>query len=103
MLLARYMNWNRPCSALWRRLRLQRVKMRNDAIAGRAGIFCAGASGVGVRGPWRVSLASGERSGQEDEESLLRGKLEWKSRRRGSAGAAGTKPSERSFSEVKRA
>ncbi len=32
MLLARYTNWNRPCSALWRRLRLQRVKMRNDAI-----------------------------------------------------------------------
>ena len=32
MLLARYTNWNRPCSALWRRLRLQRVKMRNDAV-----------------------------------------------------------------------
>ena len=32
MLLARYTNWNRPCSELWRRLRLQRVKMRNDAI-----------------------------------------------------------------------
>ena len=32
MLLARYTNWNRPCSALRRRLRLQRVKMRNDAI-----------------------------------------------------------------------
>ena len=32
MLLARYMNWNRPCSTLWRRLRLQKVKMRNDAI-----------------------------------------------------------------------
>ena len=32
MLLARYTNWNRPCSALLRRLRLQRVKMRNDAI-----------------------------------------------------------------------
>ncbi len=32
MLLARYANWNRPCSALWRRLWLQRVKMRNDAI-----------------------------------------------------------------------
>ena len=32
MLLARYTNWNRPRSALWRRLRLQRVKMRNDAI-----------------------------------------------------------------------
>ena len=32
MLLARYMNWNRPCSTLWRRLRLQEVKMRNDAI-----------------------------------------------------------------------
>ncbi len=32
MLLARYTNWNRPCGALWRRLRLQRVKMRNDAI-----------------------------------------------------------------------
>ena len=32
MLLARYTNWNRPCSVLWRRLRLQRVKMRNDAI-----------------------------------------------------------------------
>ena len=32
MLLARYTNWNRPCSALWRRLRLQRVKMRTDAI-----------------------------------------------------------------------
>ena len=32
MLLARYTNWNRPCSALWRRLRLRRVKMRNDAI-----------------------------------------------------------------------
>ena len=32
MLLARYTNWNRPFSALWRRLRLQRVKMRNDAI-----------------------------------------------------------------------
>lgn len=26
------MNWNRPCSTLWRRLRLQKVKMRNDAI-----------------------------------------------------------------------
>ena len=32
MLLARYTNWNQPCSALWRRLGLQRVKMRNDAI-----------------------------------------------------------------------
>ena len=32
MLLARYANWNRPCSALWMRLRLQRVNMRNDAI-----------------------------------------------------------------------
>jgi len=32
MLLARYMNWNRPCSTLWRRLRLQEVKMRNDAL-----------------------------------------------------------------------
>ncbi len=32
MLLARYTNWNRPCSALWMRLRLQRVNMRNDAI-----------------------------------------------------------------------
>ena len=32
MLLARYANWNRPRSALWRRLWLQRVKMRNDAI-----------------------------------------------------------------------
>lgn len=32
MLLARYTNWNRPCSALLRRLRLQRVKMRNDAV-----------------------------------------------------------------------
>ena len=32
MFLARYTNWNRPYSALWRRLRLQRVKMRNDAI-----------------------------------------------------------------------
>ena len=32
MLLARYTNWNRPCSTLWRRLRLQKVKMRNDAI-----------------------------------------------------------------------
>ncbi len=32
MLLARYTKWNRHCSALWRRLRLQRVKMRNDAI-----------------------------------------------------------------------
>jgi len=32
MLLARYTNLNRPCSALWRRLRLQKVKMRNDAI-----------------------------------------------------------------------
>ena len=32
MLLARYTNLNRPCSALWRRLMLQRVKMRNDAI-----------------------------------------------------------------------
>ena len=49
--------------------------MRNDAIAGRAGIFfCAVALCVGVRGLWRVSLTSGERSGQEDEESLLRGK-----------------------------
>ena len=26
------MNWNRPYSTLWRRLRLQKVKMRNDAI-----------------------------------------------------------------------
>ena len=32
MLLARYMNWNRPYSTLWRRLRLQKVKMRHDAI-----------------------------------------------------------------------
>jgi len=32
MLLARYANWNRPCSTLWMRLRLQKVKMRNDAI-----------------------------------------------------------------------
>ena len=32
MLLARYTNWNRPCSALWWRLGLQRVKMRNDAV-----------------------------------------------------------------------
>ena len=32
MFLARYTNWNQPCSALWRRLGLQRVKMRNDAI-----------------------------------------------------------------------
>ena len=45
-----------------------------DAIAGRAGILCAGALGGGVRGPGRVSLTSGERSGQEDRESLLRGK-----------------------------
>ena len=40
----------------------------------RVGIFCALACGVGVRGPWRVSLTSGERSGQEGRESLLRGK-----------------------------
>jgi len=38
------------------------------------GIFCALASGAGVRGPWRVSLSSWERSGQEGGESLLRGK-----------------------------
>ncbi len=75
MLLARYMNWDLPYSTLWRRLRLQKVKMRNDAIAGRAGIFfCAVALCVGVRGLWRVSLTSGERSGQEGRESLLRGK-----------------------------
>ena len=34
MLLARYTKRNRPCSALWRRLRLQRVKIRNDAVDG---------------------------------------------------------------------
>ena len=45
-----------------------------DAIAGRAGSYCAGASCAGVRGPWRVSLASWEPCGQEDEESLLGGK-----------------------------
>ena len=45
-----------------------------DAIAGRAGIHCAGALCVGVRGPWRVSLASWEPCGQEGKESLLRGK-----------------------------
>lgn len=50
------------------------AKPPEDAIAGRAGTICAGASCVGVRGPWRVSLASRERSGQEGEESLLRGK-----------------------------
>ena len=44
------------------------------------------------------SLSSGERSGQEGGESLLRGKLKWKSRRRGSAPEDGTKASERSFS-----
>ena len=55
MLLARYTNWNRPCSALWRRLRLQRVKMRNDAInmevnEGLLAFFAEeeGAVGVGV-------------------------------------------------------
>ena len=55
MLLARYTNWNRPCSALWRRLRLQRVKMRNDAINmevddGLLAFFAEeeGAVGVGV-------------------------------------------------------
>lgn len=36
-----------------------------DAIAGRAGILCAGASGGGVRGHGRVSLTSWERSVQE--------------------------------------
>jgi hypothetical protein len=45
-----------------------------DAIAGRSGILCAGALGVGVRGHERVSLTSRERSGQEGGESLLRGK-----------------------------
>ena len=79
------------------------AKPPEDAIAGRAGIFCAGASGAGVRGPWRVSLASGERSGQEGEESLLRGKLKWKSASAQGAALSGTKPSERSFSGVKRA
>ena len=29
MLLARYTNWNRPCSALWRRLRLQLLYFSN--------------------------------------------------------------------------
>ena len=52
----------------------ERRQPPEDTIAGRAGIFCAGALCMGVRGPWRVSLASGERSGQEDEESHLRGK-----------------------------
>ena len=32
MLLARYTKRNRPCSALWMRLRLHRVKIRNDAV-----------------------------------------------------------------------
>ena len=32
MLLARYAKRNRPCSALWWRLGLQRVKVRNDTI-----------------------------------------------------------------------
>ena len=79
------------------------AQLPEDAVAGRAGIFCAVACGVGVRGPWRVSLTSGERSGQEDEESLLRGKLEWKSASAPRAALAGTKPSERSGSGVKRA
>jgi len=37
-------------------------------------LISAEAGGEGVRWPWRVSLASRERSGREDEESLLRGK-----------------------------
>ena len=32
MLLARYTNWNRPCSALWTRIGLQGTKVGNDAI-----------------------------------------------------------------------
>ena len=32
MLLARYTNWNRPCSSLWRRLRLQRVKIKKETV-----------------------------------------------------------------------
>ena len=56
-----------------------------------------------MRRPWRVSLASGERSGQEGGESLLRGRLKCKSASAPCAALAGTKPSERSFSGVKRA
>ena len=77
--------------------------MPEDAITGRAGKYCAGACGVSVRGPWRVSWASGTRSGLEGKESLLRGKLEWKSASAQGAALAGTKPSERSFSGGKRA
>ena len=56
MLLARYANWNRPCSMLWRRLRLQRVKMRTDAI------------NMEVNEGLLAFFAE-----EEDEESLLRG------------------------------
>lgn len=45
-----------------------------DAIAGLAGSYCAGAWGAGVRGPWRFSLASGTQRGLEGKESLLLGK-----------------------------
>ena len=45
------------------------AQLQEDAIAGRAGIFCAGASGASVRGPWRVSLASGKRSAYRKVES----------------------------------
>ena len=41
------------------------AQLPEDAIAGRAGILCARASGGGVCGPGRVSLTSWERSVQE--------------------------------------
>ena len=94
---------DQPCGCLHSFPIPEAAQLPEDAIAGRAGIFCAVALCAGVRGLWRVSLTSGERSGQEDEESLLRGKLEWKSASAPCAALAGTKLSERSFSGVKRA
>lgn len=58
------------------------IKPRRIGLASSAGLpnaedrflYGAVAMGVGVRGPWRVSLTSWECSGQEGGESLLRGK-----------------------------
>ena len=65
-------------SADWRAL----IEPRRIGLASCAGLpnaadrfsYGAGASGAGVRGPWRVSLASWEPCGQEGKESLLGGK-----------------------------
>ena len=65
MLLARYTNWNRPCSALWRRLRLQRVKMRNDAINMEVNkrLLAFGAEEEGAVGEGVHEEVFGEKSG----------------------------------------